>query len=89
MARWLLERDGLFLGSSAAMNCVGAVKAARRLGRGHTIVTLLCDSGSRHITRFWSREYLEAHGLRAELPREPPTDASPCADGLWFVDGTE
>ena len=40
MAGHLLRRDGLFVGSSAAMNCVGAVKVARALGPGHTIVTV-------------------------------------------------
>ncbi len=38
-AQHLLHQDGLFVGSSAAMNCVGAVKVARQLGPGHTIVT--------------------------------------------------
>ena len=37
-------------GGSAAMNCVGAVHAARRLGPGHTIVTVLCDSGARYMS---------------------------------------
>lgn len=41
-----------------AMNCVGAVKVARRVGPGHTIVTLLCDGGQRHLSKFHSREYL-------------------------------
>lgn len=40
MAAYLLRNDGLFVGSSAAMNCVGAVKAARALGPGHTVVTV-------------------------------------------------
>jgi len=42
---------GLSVGSSTAMNLVGAVVAARKLGPGHTIVTVLCDSGQRHQTR--------------------------------------
>lgn len=46
-AQHLLHHDGLFVGSSAAMNCVGAVKVARQLGPGHTIVTVLCDGGHR------------------------------------------
>ncbi|KAH9318391.1 hypothetical protein KI387_020160, partial [Taxus chinensis] len=48
MSRILLKNDGLFVGSSSAMNCVGAVRVARLLGPGHTIVTILCDSGMRH-----------------------------------------
>ena len=50
MARQLLERDGLFVGGSAAMNCVGAVRVARQLGPGHTIVTVLCDGGQRYLS---------------------------------------
>lgn len=63
MAAYLLRNDGLFLGSSAAMNCVGAVKAARLLGPGHTIVTILCDGGQRHLSKFHSPEYLRSMGL--------------------------
>ncbi|KAI9044774.1 putative cysteine synthase [Aspergillus affinis] len=55
MARWLVEKDGLFLGSSSAVNCFAAVKTAMRLGPGHRIVTVLSDSGSRHLSRFWAK----------------------------------
>lgn len=63
MASWLVRHDGLFVGSSSAMNCVGALKAARRLGPGHTIVTILCDGGQRHLSKFHSGKYLEDMGL--------------------------
>lgn len=53
MARWLVEHDGIFVGSSSAVNCVAAVKLAKSLGPGHRIVTLLCDSGARHLSKFW------------------------------------
>lgn len=53
------------------MNCVGAVKAARALGPGHTIVTVLCDGGHRHLSKFHSPEYLESYGL---TPRHEGTD---------------
>lgn len=74
MARYILRHEGLFIGSSSALCLVGAVQAARALGPGHKIVTLLCDSGSRHISRFWNDELLARMGL---LP--PPTagDGSP------------
>jgi len=49
MAKHLLEHDGLFVGGSSAMNCVAAVHAARYLGPGHTIVTILCDGGQRYL----------------------------------------
>ncbi|PYH41189.1 putative cysteine synthase [Aspergillus saccharolyticus JOP 1030-1] len=55
MARWLVEKDGLFLGSSSAVNCFAAVKTAMKLGPGHRIVTVLSDSGSRHLSRFWAK----------------------------------
>ncbi|RPB27186.1 PALP-domain-containing protein [Terfezia boudieri ATCC MYA-4762] len=53
MARFLVEKDGLFLGSSSAVNCFAAVKLAMELGPGHRIVTILCDSGTRHLSKFW------------------------------------
>ncbi|KAL4916679.1 tryptophan synthase beta subunit-like PLP-dependent enzyme [Aspergillus aurantiobrunneus] len=54
MARWLVEKDGIFVGSSSAVNCFAAVKTAIKLGPGHRIVTVLSDSGSRHLSRFWA-----------------------------------
>ena len=47
MAAHLLRNDGLFVGSSSAINCVGAVKTARWLGPGHSVVgvMLICTSG--------------------------------------------
>jgi cysteine synthase A len=56
MARWLVERDGVFVGSSSAVNCVAAVVTALRLRRGGKegrVVTVLCDSGTRHLSKFW------------------------------------
>lgn len=47
---------GLFVGSSSALNMVGVVKAARQLGPGHTILTLLPDAGYRHWSSLWSDE---------------------------------
>ncbi|ORY09455.1 tryptophan synthase beta subunit-like PLP-dependent enzyme [Clohesyomyces aquaticus] len=54
MARWLVEHDGIFVGSSSAVNCVAATKLANSLGPGHRIVTILCDSGARHLSKFWA-----------------------------------
>jgi len=54
MARWLVEKDGIFVGSSSAVNCVAATKLAMQMGRGHRIVTILCDSGTRHLSKFWA-----------------------------------
>lgn len=74
MSRFLLRNDGLFVGSSSAMNCVGAVRVAQDLGPGHTIVTILCDSGMRHLSKFFNDQYLADHGL------------TPTATGLEFLD---
>ncbi len=71
MAAYLLRHEGLFVGSSAAMNCVGAVKAARVLGPGHTVVTVLCDGGQRHLSKFHNAAYLHEHGL---APRHQGAD---------------
>lgn len=55
------------------MNCVGAVKVAQSLGPGHTIVTILCDSGMRHLSKFYDAHYLSQHYL------------TPTATGLEFL----
>ncbi|KAL9147211.1 hypothetical protein ABFS82_13G158700 [Erythranthe guttata] len=73
MSRYLLKKDGLFVGSSSAMNCVGAVKVAQQMGPGHTIVTILCDSGMRHLSKFYNEKYLARYGL------------TPTASGLEFL----
>ncbi|KAI6086696.1 PALP-domain-containing protein [Hypoxylon rubiginosum] len=55
MARWLAEHDGIFCGSSTAVNCVAAVVAALSLPEGSQVVTVLCDSGTRHLSKFWKK----------------------------------
>lgn len=55
MARFLVEKEGLFVGSSSAVNCVAAVRTALSMGPGHRVVTILCDSGARHLSKFWAR----------------------------------
>eukprot|EP01132_Coremiostelium_polycephalum_P006216 gene6216-7741_t len=64
MAHHLLRKDGLFLGGSSALNCAGAVKLARKLGPGHTIVTVLCDSGHRYTSRLYSKSWLESNQFK-------------------------
>jgi cysteine synthase A len=63
MCYWLLRNEGLWVGPSAALNVVGAVKVARQLGPGHTIVTVLCDSGSRYQNTVFNKEWLDKHNL--------------------------
>ncbi|KAF2085656.1 cysteine synthase [Saccharata proteae CBS 121410] len=55
MARWLVEKDGIFAGSSSAVNCVAVTKVALQMGPGHRLVTILCDSGTRHLSKFWAK----------------------------------
>lgn len=66
MSRYLAREDGLFLGSSSCVNIVGAAKLARQLGPGHRVVTIACDSGVRHLSKFWNHEYVARHGLQPE-----------------------
>ncbi|WP_225028236.1 cysteine synthase A [Xinfangfangia pollutisoli] len=59
-----LGRDeGLCMGGSTAINIAGAVRMARELGPGHTIVTVLCDYGSRYQSKIWNPAFLKEKGL--------------------------
>jgi cysteine synthase A len=59
----LLHRDGLFMGGSVGINVAAAVRLAQQLGPGHTIVTVLCDSGARYLSRLFNPEWLATKGL--------------------------
>jgi cysteine synthase A len=59
----LLWQEGLFLGGSVGINVAAAVETARRLGPGHTIVTVLCDSGDRYRSRLYDGQWLSSKGL--------------------------
>jgi cysteine synthase len=74
MAYYLLRHDGLFVGSSAALNVVGAVRLARELGPGKVIATILCDGGGRYQSRMFNPEWLAEKGL------------TPTAKELEFLD---
>ncbi|KAJ3204147.1 hypothetical protein HK099_001253 [Clydaea vesicula] len=63
MSRYVMKNDGLFIGSSTSVNLVAAYRCAKALGPGHTIVTILCDNGLRHLTKFWNDEYCKKLGL--------------------------
>jgi cysteine synthase A len=62
----LLREEGLFLGLSSGVNIAGAVRLARELGPGQTIVTPLCDSGHRYQSKFFNPAWLAAHQLYPE-----------------------
>ena len=61
----LLTEEGLFLGGSSAINVAGAIRLARQLGPGNTIVTILCDSGTRYQSKMWNPAFLKEMGLPA------------------------
>ena len=59
----LLREEGLCLGGSSGINVAGAIRLARDLGPGHTIVTLLCDGGARYQSKLFNPAFLEEKGL--------------------------
>ncbi len=59
----LVETEGLCLGGSSGVNVAGAVRLARDLGPGHTIVTILCDYGNRYQSKLFNPEFLRGKGL--------------------------
>ena len=59
----LLHGEGLFLGSTSGINVAAAVRVARELGPGHTIVTILCDGGAKYLSRLYDRTWLAEKGL--------------------------
>jgi len=62
----MIRHEGLCLGGSSGINVAGAIRLARDLGPGHTIVTVLCDSGLRYKGRLFNPEFLASKGL--EVP---------------------
>ena len=59
----LAEHEGLVMGGSTGVNVAGAIRLARELGPGHTIVTVLCDHGSRYLSKLWNPAFLADKGL--------------------------
>jgi cysteine synthase A len=59
----LLHEEGLFLGSTSGINVAAAVRVARDMGPGHTIVTILCDGGAKYVSRLFDRSWLVEKGL--------------------------
>jgi cysteine synthase A len=59
----LLQREGLLLGGSSGINVAGAIRLAQQLGPGKTIVTILCDSGSRYQSKLYNPAFLAERGL--------------------------
>ncbi len=59
----MIQTEGLCLGTSSALNVVGAIKMARDLGPGKTIVTVLCDYGNRYASKIFNPAFLKEKGL--------------------------
>ena len=73
----LLAEEGLCLGGSSGINVAGAIRMAREMGPGHTIVTILCDYGTRYQSKLFNPEFLHSKGLPVPVwmqraPREMP-----------------
>ena len=66
----LRQEEGLFLGLSSGINLVGAARYARERGPGQTIVTILCDSGHKYISKLYNPEWMQANQLRNNLSLE-------------------
>ena len=59
----MVEHEGLVMGGSTGINVAGAIRMARDLGPGHTIVTILCDQGSRYQSKIYNPQFLKERGL--------------------------
>ncbi len=59
----LVEHEGLCLGGSSGINVAGAIRLAKELGPGHTIVTILCDVGTRYTSKLYNPTFLRAKNL--------------------------
>lgn len=83
----LIEHEGLALGTSTGVNVAGAIRLAKKLGPGKTIVTMLCDPASRYRSRLFNPDFLGSKGLPLPpwlkkpstiqpdfVPQDPPTE---------------
>jgi cysteine synthase A len=68
----LIRNEGLVMGGSTGINIAGALRLAKELGPGHTVVTVLADTGLRYQARLFNKEYLESKGLLFPDWLQPP-----------------
>jgi cysteine synthase len=73
----LLSEEGLCLGGSSGINVAGAIRLARELGPGHTIVTVLCDYGTRYQSRLFNPKFLREKGLPVPQWLDQGQEAAP------------
>ncbi|EPS29271.1 hypothetical protein PDE_04220 [Penicillium oxalicum 114-2] len=64
-----LDEEGLYLGASSALNVVAAKEVAEKMGKGSTVVTILCDGAYRYADRLFSNTWLESKNLRSAIPK--------------------
>ena len=59
----LIEKQNIILGGSSGINIAGAIKLAKKLGKGKTIITILCDDGRRYASKIFNKEFLKSKNL--------------------------
>ena len=59
----LIEKQNIVLGGSSGINIAGAIKLAKKLGKGKTIITILCDDGRRYASKIFNKEFLKSKNL--------------------------
>ncbi|KAK0553186.1 Cysteine synthase 1 [Tilletia horrida] len=64
----MLDEEGIYIGASSALNVVAAARLAQHLGKGKTVVTILCDGAYRYQKRLFSRSWLESKSLDKAIP---------------------
>jgi len=73
----LLQHEGLCLGGSSGINVAGAIRLAKDLGPGHTVVTVLADSGTRYQSKLFNPDFLRAKKLPVPAWLERESDVLP------------
>ena len=59
----LIEKQNIILGGSSGINIAGAIKLAKKMGKGKTIITILCDDGRRYASKIFNKEFLKSKNL--------------------------
>jgi cysteine synthase A len=72
----LMREEGLLLGSTSGINVAAAVKVARQLGPGHTIVTILCDGGAKYQSRLFNPTWIAERGFTEAVAADAPRRAA-------------
>ncbi len=59
----VIQKQNIILGGSSGINIAGAIKLAKKLGKGKTIVTILCDDGRRYASKIFNKKFLKSKNL--------------------------